>query len=67
MCQLNIPHTKRIRAMSYLKFDKIVNPSAVNIAMVTDILDNAFFGSNLGIGTGGGGGGGGFIRIWEYT
>jgi Chaperone of endosialidase len=40
--------------MSYLKVVNILNPSAGNIAMVTDILGNTVFGGNVGIGTGGG-------------
>jgi hypothetical protein len=40
--------------MSYLKVTNILNPSAGNIAMVTDILGNTQFGGNVGIGTGGG-------------
>ena len=40
--------------MSYLKVINIQNPSAGNIAMVTDILGNTAFGGNVGIGTGGG-------------
>lgn len=40
--------------MSTLKVINILNPSAGNIAMVTDILGNTAFGGNVGIGTGGG-------------
>jgi hypothetical protein len=40
--------------MSTLKVVNILNPSAGNIAMVTDILGNTAFGGNVGIGTGGG-------------
>jgi hypothetical protein len=40
--------------MSTLKVINVLNPSAGNIAMVTDILGNTAFGGNVGIGTGGG-------------
>ena len=40
--------------MSYLKVINIQNPSASNIAIVTDTLGNTAFGGNVGIGTGGG-------------
>ena len=40
--------------MSYLKVINIQNPSAGNIAIVTDTLGNTLFTGNVGIGTGGG-------------
>ena len=40
--------------MSTLKVINILNPSAGNIAMVTDILGNTAVGGNVGLGTGGG-------------
>ena len=40
--------------MSYLKVINIQNPSASNIAIVTDVLGNTLFTGNVGIGTGGG-------------